>query len=97
MPALLAMLTAPLPPSGVTASAEDGCPGAEFSDGEDGSGEPAAQAVTVVGAVAQLDAMLSATAPTPVAGTLPTPRHRKVQPAARAERQVAVGRGCRRA
>jgi hypothetical protein len=63
-----------LPPSGVTASAEDGCPGAEFRDGEDGSGEPAAQAVTVVGAVAQLEAMLRATAPTPVAGTLPTPR-----------------------
>ena len=68
------MLTAPLPPSGVTASAErrPSRP-TTFSDGDDGAGEPAAQAVTVVGAVAQLDAMLSATAPTPVAGTLPTP------------------------
>ena len=73
VPAALAMLTAPLPPSGVTASAAAGMPAATFSAGDDGFAEPAAQAVTVVADVAQLEAMLRATAAMPESGSRPTP------------------------
>ena len=73
VPAALAMLTAPLPPSGVTARAAAGMPAATFSAGDADFAEPAAQAVTVVAEVAQLEAMLRATAAMPELGSRPTP------------------------
>ena len=85
------MLTTPLPPSGATASAAAVVPAATFSDGDDGFGEPAAQAVIVVAAVAQLDEMLRATAAIPDVGHPADAGHRGGRP----DRRDRAA-GCRR-
>ena len=82
MPALLATLTTPLPPSAVDRERGRLRAGRDVERGDAGLAAPPAQAVTVVAAVAQLAEMFSATAPTPLGGHLADAGHAQVEPLA---------------
>src|SRR5829696_1764327 len=77
VPAALAMLTMPLPPSAVTAIADPAPPAGTLRAADAGLADPVAQARTEVVAVAHPAEMLSATAATPDSGTRPTPGTRR--------------------